>query len=42
VSVNDFTGCGKTHVLCQGTTSVGPYNGELLRALAPEALPFVP
>jgi hypothetical protein len=24
VSGHNFTGCGETHVLCQGTTLVGP------------------
>jgi hypothetical protein len=31
-----FAGCGKTHVLCQGTTLVGPKTARLMRALAPE------
>ena len=33
-----FTGCGNTHVLCQGLTLVGPQRMELMRALAPEVL----
>jgi hypothetical protein len=33
-----FKGCEKTHVLCQGTTLVGPYTMPLVRALAPEFL----
>jgi hypothetical protein len=33
-----FTGCGKTHVLYQGTTLVVPTLGEMMRALAPEVL----
>jgi len=36
--MHDFTVCGKTHVLCQGTTLVGPKTARLMRALAPEVL----
>jgi hypothetical protein len=31
-----FTGCGKTHVLYEVTTLVGPKTARLTRALAPE------
>jgi hypothetical protein len=33
-----FPTCGKSHVLCQGTTLVGPHTMPLMRALAPEFL----
>ena len=31
-----FAGCGKTHVLCQGTTLVGPKTARLMRATSPQ------
>jgi hypothetical protein len=38
ISIEGFTSCGKTHVLCQGTALAGPYPTPPMRALAPEVL----